>query len=234
MTTLPPYDPSASGLPPVTRMMSGDELCRRYKLSKSQFHNRKNAFPGIRGVVQGRSKVFTLSEIHILDSCHWYLNNGYTLKQVEDAYLSFQSDAPDVVLDVDLSDSDVQEIEPQLTVNKVPSQTVTTFTNTMERVASTLETINTGQKFLKDPLRTLRSLQEASDEAWEVSSKILASILEMAPATVHAWKTDQMRSGFLLKKIGPGKWRVIREDDGRHQRRVQEQDQSGNTGGRAA
>jgi hypothetical protein len=200
-------------------MMSGDELCRRYKLSKSQFHNRKNAFPGIRGVVQGRSKVFTLSEIHILDSCHWYLANGYSLKQVEDAYHAFQSDAPDEVLDVDGFDQEVETVEPQTNLSKVPSASVAQFNSTMERVASTLETINTGQKFLKDPLRTLRSLQEASDEAWEVSSKILSSILEMAPATVHSWKEDQRRSGFLLKKIGPGKWRVIREDDGRYQRK---------------
>lgn len=219
VTVLPDYRPDPSFLPTATRPLSGDELMRRYSISKSQFHNRKNALPNIRGVVQGRSKVFTLSEIHQLDACHWYLNNGYSLKQVEDAQRNFTivGVADEGVFDVDGFDQEVEAVEPQTNLSKVPSASVAQFTNTMERVATTLETIQGSQTLLKDPLRTLRSLQEASDAGWEVSSKVLSNILEIAPATVHGWKTDQHRHGFHLKKIGPGKWKVIREDEGSDQ-----------------
>ena len=229
MTVLPPYDPSLADLLPATHAMTGDELMRRYAISKSQFHNRKNAIPTVRGVAKGRTKVFVPSEIHQLDACHWYLNNGYTLREVEDAQRSFSPVATeDEVYRVKYEEEEEEErreAEANLAtlkanLSRIPPGTVTQFTNTMERVAATLETITTGQKLLKDPLRTLRALQEASDEAWEISSKILASMLEMSPVTVQSWQEDQRRNGFLIKKVGRGKWRVFREDDGRHHRKV--------------
>lgn len=235
VTVLPPYDPSLADFLPATHAMSGDELMRRYSISKSQFHNRKAAIPTVRGVVRGRSKVFVPSEIHQLDACHWYLNNGYTLKEVEEAQRIFSSVATEEELYRAQQQQEEEEEQRVAEANlatlranlrQVPPGTVAQFTNTMERVAVTLETITTGQKLLKDPLRTLRALQEASDEAWEISSKILASMLEMAPVTVQGWSGDQYRNGFHIKKIGPGKWRVFREDEGKHSRRAKGEENS--------
>jgi NADH:ubiquinone oxidoreductase subunit E len=67
----------------------------------------------------------------------------------------------------------------------------------------------------KDPLRPMRLLNEASEQRYEITSKMLANILEMKVGTIHSFANVEQRHGFEITKSGPGKWRVKRlEDEG--------------------
>jgi predicted transcriptional regulator of viral defense system len=56
-------------------------------------------------------------------------------------------------------------------------------------------------------------LQEASDRKYQLTSQSLREILEVAQSTVNSWPGEISRNGFLLKRVGPGRWRVYQEED---------------------
>jgi predicted transcriptional regulator of viral defense system len=64
---------------------------------------------------------------------------------------------------------------------------------------------------VRDPLRSYRLLQEASDQKYQLTSQSLREILEVAQSTVNSWPAEMSRNGFLLRRMGPGRWRVSQE-----------------------
>ena len=65
----------------------------------------------------------------------------------------------------------------------------------------------------KDPLLSYRQLQEASDQKYQLTSQSLREILGVAQSTINSFAGVVSRNGFTLKRVGPGKWRVFREED---------------------
>ena len=92
---LPAYDPSTSGLEEATRPLTSVELISRYDISKSQFHNRKNALPHIQGFTHGRKKLLGPSEIYQLDAVHYFISVGLSLDDISDAYQGAEPELQD-------------------------------------------------------------------------------------------------------------------------------------------
>ena len=70
---------------PPTRQLHSLELCSRYGIKKSQFNNRKNTLPGVKGVKYGRKKFFSIGEIREMDKVHAYVNMGYSLEDISES-----------------------------------------------------------------------------------------------------------------------------------------------------
>ena len=98
--TLPPYDPAAAGRIPADQPLTSDQLISRYKISKSQWHNRKNALPHIQGFTQGRKKLFSPAEIYQMDAVDYYISSGFSLDDVTDAYEGAKSVTEEEAFDV--------------------------------------------------------------------------------------------------------------------------------------
>ena len=57
------------------------------------------------------------------------------------------------------------------------------------------------------------ALREASDHKYQLTSQSLREILEVAQSTINSFASEVSRNGFLLKRVGPGKWRVYRDEE---------------------
>ena len=64
----------------------------------------------------------------------------------------------------------------------------------------------------RDPLRSYRLLQEASEQKYQLTSQSLREILGVAQSTINSWSGVVNRNGFTMKRVGPGKWRVFRDE----------------------
>lgn len=204
---LPTYNPEASDLEEAVRPMSSDELIKRYGISKSQFHNRKNKLPHIQGFTQGKKKHFGPSEIYQLDAVHFYVSAGYSLDDIQDAYEGAEPE---------LQDSSTFEVAPLNPTPKAdPNQLGLSITPQMTEFseqmgAMVVQAVEKIAKPVHDPLRCQRLLKEAAVEQFPLTSKILAEILELRLSTVHSMKSGDERLGFRMNKIGVGKWKVER------------------------
>ena len=66
---------------------------------------------------------------------------------------------------------------------------------------------------LSDPLRPYRLMTEAAEKKYQLTSRSLAEILELNISTVHSWGKVVSRNGFLIRRVGAGRWRVEVEDE---------------------
>ena len=206
---LPNYDPSTSELDEPVRPLTSAELISRYGVSKSQFHNRKNCLPHIQGFTHGRKKMFGPSEIYQLDAVHYYVNAGFSLDDIKDAYEGAEVD----LQDSSSFDFDVEALNPTTPPNT--KQTALAITPQIAEFSEQMGAMVVAavEKIAKpshDPLRCQRLLKEAAVEEFPLTSKILAEILELRLSTVHSMKSGEERLGFRMNKIGIGKWKVER------------------------
>ncbi len=205
---LPDFKPEMLDLPELEEPQTGEQLQKRYDISKSQFHNRKNAMSFIQGFSHGRKKMFTLEECYQLDAAHWYLKQGFTLEDLTEAYKNFELEIEDdSVLEVENLE---QEIKQSNLATIDPS--MRQFSNEMAK--HIVEAVHkVAPKPLRDPLRPFRLLKEASEDRYEITSKMLANILELKLSTIHSFKSTEVRHGFLIAKNGKGKWVVTRLEE---------------------
>jgi hypothetical protein len=201
---LPPYEPDGS-FPIPDHDLTAKDLVDRYGVSKQTLYTRLSAI-GVTGSKRGKQVWFDQSEVFRLDAAHHYLGIGYGLKDLKEACGSFDADAVEVDAPLPASAS-------------VPTQTELVIAPQQERVVMALTTAvrqaleATQPAPVRDPLRSYRLLQEASDQKYQLTSQSLREILEVAQSTINSWSAEVSRNGFLLKRVGPGKWRVYRDED---------------------
>jgi hypothetical protein len=201
---LPPYEPDGS-FPIPDHDLTAKDLVDRYGVSKQTLYTRLSAI-GVTGSKRGKQVWFEQSEVFRLDAAHHYLGIGYGLKDLKEACGSFDADAVEVDAPLPASAS-------------VPTQTELVIAPQQERVVMALTTAvrqaleATQPAPVRDPLRSYRLLQEASDQKYQLTSQSLREILEVAQSTINSWSAEVSRNGFLLKRVGPGKWRVYRDED---------------------
>jgi hypothetical protein len=204
---LPPYEPDGS-LPTPLQDLTAKNLIERYGISKQTLYTRLSAIC-VTGSKRGKQVWFDSSDVFRLDAAHHYLGIGYGLKDLKEACGSFEVDAEEV----DASSSVISPPSPPAAQNELviaPAQ---------ERVVIALTTAvrhaleATQPAPMRDPLRSYRLLQEASDRKYQLTSQSLREILEVAQSTVNSWPGEISRNGFLLKRVGPGRWRVYQEED---------------------
>jgi hypothetical protein len=201
---LPPYEPDGS-FPIPDHELTAKDLVDRYGVSKQTLYTRLSAI-GVTGSKRGKQVWFDQSEVFRLDAAHHYLGIGYGLKDLKEACGSFDAEA-------------VEVDAPTSAPGPVPTQTELVIAPQQERVVMALTTAvrqaleATQPAPVRDPLRSYRMLQEASEQKYQLTSQSLREILEVAQSTINSWSAEVSRNGFLLKRVGPGKWRVYREED---------------------
>jgi hypothetical protein len=201
---LPPYPGHGENLPPLpTEPVDGAYLCRRYRVSKAQFHNRKNALPSVSGEKVGRKVLFKPEEVYLFDAADWYLEQGYTLDEVREAQRTFESAGvvPDSEGAAPDANSEVAALSLSPSADKFARDLAVLVAKTVEQLAPQPQT---------DPLRTLRLLDEAAEKTFTLTTRVLADVLGFSPQTLHKFEPVEHRHGFELKKVAAGKWRVRR------------------------
>ena len=202
--SLPPYEPDGS-LPAIPcEDVTAKILVDRYGVSKQTLYTRLAAI-GVTGTKRGKQVFFDQSEVYQLDAAHFFLSKGYGLKDLKDARL----------------DVDVENMDQEDSIPSVPNtdRTELVIAPQQERVvmaltASIREALaTTNPPTPKDPLLSYRQLQEASDQKYQLTSQSLREILGVAQSTINSWSGTVSRNGFTLKRVGPGKWRIYREEE---------------------
>lgn len=205
--SLPPYEPSNNGLPPLpVEDCTAKQLIERYSISKQTFYTRLSAI-GVTGIKRGKMVWFDQSDIYRLDASHFYLGKGYGLKDIRKACGGYEEEEV-----VDLQDSQISDpvVEKQTELVIAPSQ---------EKVVMALTTAvrNALQASIpipvRDPLQTYRLLDEATTKKYQLTSHSLRDILEVTQSTINSYDKEVLRCGFLLKRVGAGKWRVFRDEE---------------------
>ena len=201
---LPPYEPDGS-LPEIpSEEVTAKTLVERYEVSKQTLYTRLSAI-GVTGSKRGKSVFFDQSEVYQLDAAHYFLGKGYGLKDLKGACGQYEADVID-------SGKDEREIIPPT------STTELVIAPQQERVVMALTTsIKEALKAThpqpeRDPLRSYRLLQEASEQKYQLTSQSLREILGVAQSTINSWSGVVSRNGFTMKRVGPGKWRVFRDE----------------------
>ena len=200
--SLPPYEPDGS-LPALpAEEVTAKVLVDRYEVSKQTLYTRLSAI-GVTGTKRGKQVFFNQSEVYQLDAAHYFLSKGYGLKDLKSASVSFDAD----------SDSGSPNINPPTDVTELviaPQQERVV----MALTASIREALqSTTPPPPRDPLLAYRQLQEAFEQKYQLTSQSLREILGVAQSTVNSWSSTVSRNGYILKKVGAGKWRVYREED---------------------
>ncbi len=207
LNALPPYPGYSESLPPLpTEPVNGEYLRRRYRVSKAQFHNRKNALPSVTGFKEGKRVLFKPEEVYLFDAADWYLEQGYTLDEVRDAQRTFESAGVVPTGASEESTSTVEALSLSPSADKFARDLAVVVAKAVEQLAPRPK---------NDPLRTLRLLDEAAEKDFVLTTKWLADVLEFSPATLRKFEPVEHRFGFELKKVATGKWRVrrLREDE---------------------
>ena len=207
---LPPYEPDGS-LPPLPlEDVTAKDLIARYEVSKQTLYTRLAAV-GVTGTKRGKLVFFNQEEVFRMDAGHHFLSKGYGLKDLKEACGG--GSASDEV--VDIRD---EVTAPAGAVPSPSSQMELTIAPQQERVVMALTTAV--QQALQasqpappsDPLRPYRMLKEAAEEEYQLTSQSVREILGLSQSTINSWGAEVSRNGFLLKKVGPGRWRVYREE----------------------
>jgi len=189
---LPPYEPDGS-FPIPDHDLTAKDLVDRYGVSKQTLYTRLSAI-GVTGSKRGKQVWFDQSEVFRLDAAHHYLGIGYGLKDLKEACGSF--------------DADAVEVDAPLPASPQQERVVMALTTAVRQALEATQPAP-----VRDPLRSYRLLQEASDQKYQLTSQSLREILEVAQSTINSWSAEVSRNGFLLKRVGPGKWRVYRDED---------------------
>ena len=201
--SLPPYEPDGS-LPALpAEEVTAKVLVDRYEVSKQTLYTRLSAI-GVTGTKRGKQVFFNQSEVYQLDAAHYFLSKGYGLKDLKSASVSF---------DVDSDSGSPTNINPPSDVTELviaPQQERVV----MALTASIREALqSTTPPPPRDPLLAYRQLQEAFEQKYQLTSQSLREILGVAQSTVNSWSSTVSRNGYILKKVGAGKWRVYSEED---------------------
>jgi transposase len=203
--SIPPYAPDGS-LPPIpSEEVTAKDLIARYEVSKQTIYTRLAAI-GVTGSKRGKQVFFSPVEVHQLDAAHHWLSKGYGLQDLRD---SVAEGAGDQVIDLPMpvvEESNGKQME--LTIAPQQERVVMALTTAVQQAlqASTPAPA-------KDPLAPYRMLQESADKKFQLTSQSLREILGLSQSTINSWGAEVHRNGFLIKRVGPGRWRVFQEEE---------------------
>ena len=202
--SLPPYEPDGS-LPALpAEEVTAKVLVDRYEVSKQTLYTRLSAI-GVTGTKRGKQVFFNQSEVYQLDAAHYFLSKGYGLKDLKSASVSFDSDSTDSGSG---SPSPINSDVTELVIAPQQERVVMALTASIREALQ-----STTPPPPRDPLLAYRQLQEAFEQKYQLTSQSLREILGVAQSTVNSWSSTVARNGYILKKVGAGKWRVYREED---------------------
>ena len=201
--SLPPYEPDGS-LPALpAEEVTAKVLVDRYEVSKQTLYTRLSAI-GVTGTKRGKQVFFNQSEVYQLDAAHYFLSKGYGLKDLKSASVSFDSDSTDSGSG---SPSPINSDVTELVIAPQQERVVMALTASIREALQ-----STTPPPPRDPLLAYRQLQEAFEQKYQLTSQSLREILGVAQSTVNSWSSTVSRNGYILKKVGAGKWRVYREE----------------------
>ena len=202
--SLPPYEPDGS-LPALpAEEVTAKVLVDRYEVSKQTLYTRLSAI-GVTGTKRGKQVFFNQSEVYQLDAAHYFLSKGYGLKDLKSASVSFDSDSTDSGSG---SPSPINSDVTELVIAPQQERVVMALTASIREALQ-----STTPPPPRDPLLAYRQLQEATDMKFQLTSQSLREILGVSQSTVNSWSSEVCRNGYILKRVGKGKWRVFREED---------------------
>ena len=203
--TLPPYEPDGS-LPPIpVEDVTAKDLIARYGVSKQTIYTRLSSI-GVTDTKRGKQVFFSPVEVHQLDAAHHWLGKGYGLQDLKDAA---EEGAGDQVVDLPLAVDDASTHQQmELTIAPQQERVVMALTTAVQQAlqAST-------PAAPKDPLAPYRMLQESADKKFQLTSQSVREILGLSQSTINSWGPEVRRNGFLLRRVGPGRWRVFQEEE---------------------
>ncbi len=204
--SLPPYDPDASGLPPVPiTEVTARDLIDRYGISKQTLYTRISSI-GVSGTKRGKQVWFDDSDVYRLDAAHYFLTRGYGLKDLKDACGSFNTDEEYEATQVTTPLGSPAPAE--LVIAPQQQAMVMALTTAVREAILAVQPAP-----LPDPLRPYRLLQESAEKNYQLTSHSLREILGIRQSTINSWGDVMSRNGFLLKRVGAGRWRVFRDED---------------------
>ena len=203
---LPPYTPDGSlPLIPPEGCIAKD-LMERYGVSKQTLYTRIKAV-GVTGSKKGKVVIFSSADVYQLDACHQRLGQNYTLKDIQDARDDFYTDSePFVDITADSSVSPNHE-QTELSIPKHRADVFALTQAIKDAIVATTPPPPT------DPLAPYRMLRESCNEKYQLTSQSLREILGLSQSTINSWDKEVQRNGFLLRRVGPGKWRVFELDE---------------------
>ena len=202
--SLPPYEPDGSLPAFPAEEVTAKVLVDRYEVSKQTLYTRLSAI-GVTGTKRGKQVFFNQSEVYQLDAAHYFLSKGYGLKDLKSASVSFDSDSTDSGSG---SPSPINSDVTELVIAPQQERVVMALTASIREALQ-----STTPPPPRDPLLAYRQLQEAFEQKYQLTSQSLREILGVAQSTVNSWSSTVSRNGYILKKVGAGKWRVYREED---------------------
>ncbi len=212
--TIPPYEPDGS-LPPIpVDGVTAKDLLDRYGVSKQTLYTRIKAIE-ISGTKRGKQVFFSPVEVHQLDAAHDALGKGYGLNDLKDQAGSF--DGSD--MDVDVASTPVGSTpdpnlhQMELALRPDQTQMATALAAVVLKAVEAGTPTQAQIEASKDPLRPYRMLRESAQEKYQLSSQSVREILGLSQSTINSWGPEVRRNGFLLKRVGPGRWRVFEEEE---------------------
>lgn len=207
MTTLPPYDPSDSTLPPLPAgEQSVKDLCSRYELSKQALYSRMSAV-GVTGSKRANRTIFSLEDTFRLDAAHYYLSIGFGLKDLSETAQSFEGgvmEEDDDPIDV-TSGAKTKKAKPEYTQLAIAPQHERTVVTLAEAVRAAVQSVAPSSD---DPLKPYRLLREAAEARFTLTTPTIAQILGIKPTAVHSFQKEEIRLGYRLTRVGKGVFRV--------------------------
>jgi len=212
--TIPPYEPDGSLPPTPAEGVTAKDLMARYGVSKQTLYTRIKTIE-ISGTKRGKQVFFNPVEVHQLDAAHDALGKGYGLNDLKDQAVSF--DGSDVPVDVSTTsmgstpDPNLQQME--LALRPDQTQMATALAAVVLKAVEAGTPSQAQIEASRDPLRPYRMLRESAQEKYQLSSQSVREILGLSQSTIHSWGREVRRNGFLIKRVGPGRWRVYEEEE---------------------
>jgi hypothetical protein len=188
--------------------VTAKDLIARYEVSKQTLYTRLAAC-SVSGTKRGKKVFFNSEEVFRLDAGHHFLSKGYGLKDLREACSADSVAAGNEVLEVGGPAAPAPGGEQvQLTIAPQQANVVMALTTAVQQALQATAPIP-----LSDPLRPYRLMTEAAEKKYQLTSRSLAEILELNISTVHSWGKVVSRNGFLIRRVGAGRWRVEVEDE---------------------
>jgi len=177
--------------------MRTKQVADRYGIQYTSLHNRMTKL-GIKPTRQGRESYLGASDIELLDRLDEHLKNNGTF----DNFALEQGDAvPFVIEKSNVSGLVKSKGETNTSIQSIQQ----------DGLVEALALIARAQYDVLTPQKTLK---EATEEGFLLTSEQVGSILGYSKSTVSSWETGTIKLGFRFHKLKEGStvlWRVERQ-----------------------
>jgi len=177
--------------------MRTKQVADRYGIQYTSLHNRMTKL-GIKPTRQGRESYLGASDIELLDRLDEHLKNNGTF----DNFAIEQGDAvPFVIEKSNVSGLVKSKGETNTSIQSIQQ----------DELVEALALIARAQYDVLTPQKTLK---EATEEGFLLTSEQVGSILGYSKSTVSSWETGTIKLGFRFHKLKEGStvlWRVERQ-----------------------